>query len=105
MAIEKEVLDQLLAGRDADEVFGKDGLLDELKKALIMMVEELGRRHATYGVVERHYESVGTALLWTLEQGLGPAWTPQTAAASTAAYALISDTMRQGAAKASAEAA
>ncbi len=52
MAIEKEVLDQLLAGRDADEVFGKDGLLDELKKALIMMVEELGRRHATYGVVE-----------------------------------------------------
>ncbi len=34
MAIEKEVLDQLLAGRDGDEVFGKDGLLAELKKAL-----------------------------------------------------------------------
>ena len=34
MAIEKELLDQLLAGRDAHEVFARDGLLDELKKAL-----------------------------------------------------------------------
>ena len=34
MAIEKDVLDQLLAGRDPDELFSKDGLLDELKKAL-----------------------------------------------------------------------
>jgi hypothetical protein len=33
MAIEKELLDQLLAGRDLSEVFGKDGLLDDLKKA------------------------------------------------------------------------
>ncbi len=34
MAIEKDVLDQLLAGREAKDVFGKDGLVDELKKAL-----------------------------------------------------------------------
>ena len=34
MAIEKELLDQLLAGRDPSEVFAKEGLLDELKKAL-----------------------------------------------------------------------
>lgn len=34
MAIEKEILDQLLAGRDPQDVFGKDGLVDELKKAL-----------------------------------------------------------------------
>ena len=34
MAIEKEVLDQLLAGRDPQELFTKDGLVDELKKAL-----------------------------------------------------------------------
>jgi putative transposase len=34
MAIEKDVLDQLLAGRDAKDVFSKDGLVDELKKAL-----------------------------------------------------------------------
>ena len=34
MAIEKDVLDQLLAGRDPQELFAKDGLLDELKEAL-----------------------------------------------------------------------
>lgn len=34
MAIDKEVLDQLLAGRDPQELFAKDGLIDELKKAL-----------------------------------------------------------------------
>jgi putative transposase len=34
MAIEKELLDQLLAGRDPNEVFARDGLLDDLKKAL-----------------------------------------------------------------------
>ena len=43
MAIEKEVLDQLLAGRDPQELFAKDGLLDELKKALSerMLLAEL----------------------------------------------------------------
>src|SRR3546814_15948166 len=34
MAIDKDVLDQLLAGRDPQELFAKDGLIDELKKAL-----------------------------------------------------------------------
>ena len=34
MAIDKELLDRLLAGREPNEVFGKDGLLDDLKKAL-----------------------------------------------------------------------
>ena len=34
MAIEKDMLDQLLAGRDPQEVFSRDGLVDELKKAL-----------------------------------------------------------------------
>ncbi len=34
MATRKDTLDQLLSGRDPKEVFSKDGLLDELKKAL-----------------------------------------------------------------------
>lgn len=34
MAIEKELLDQLLAGRDPQDLFARDGLVDELKKAL-----------------------------------------------------------------------
>lgn len=34
MAIDKDVLDRLLEGRDPSEVFSRDGLLDDLKKAL-----------------------------------------------------------------------
>src|SRR3954447_4998882 len=34
MAIKKGTLDELLSGRDPKEVFSKDGLFDELKKAL-----------------------------------------------------------------------
>jgi putative transposase len=34
MAIDKELLDQLLAGREPQELFARDGLIDELKKAL-----------------------------------------------------------------------
>ena len=34
MAIDKDVLDQLLAGRELRELFAKDGLIGELKKAL-----------------------------------------------------------------------
>ena len=38
---------------------------------IVPAVEDLGRRHAGYGVAAKHYEPVGAALLWTLEQGLG----------------------------------
>ena len=30
-----------------------------------------------YGVVDTHYDTVGAALLWTLEKGLGDAFTPK----------------------------
>ena len=56
------------------------GGLDNLD-GLLAKVEDLGRRHAGYGVTDAHYDSVGAALLWTLEQGLGHAWTPPVAAA------------------------
>ncbi len=39
--------------------------------AIVPTVRELGRRHAGYGVQQSHYDTVGTALVWTLEQGLG----------------------------------
>lgn len=43
MATDKELLDQLLDGRDPQDLFAKDGLIDELKKALSerMLAEEL----------------------------------------------------------------
>jgi hemoglobin-like flavoprotein len=62
---------------------------------LTKTLEELGRRHAGYGVKDEHYDSVGTALLWTLENGLGQAWTPEVAAAWTEVYGLLSGIMRR----------
>jgi hemoglobin-like flavoprotein len=63
-------------------------------KALTPTLEDLGRRHQRYGVTSAHYDSVGQALLWTLEQGLGNAWTPATAAAWTELYGQLSDVMK-----------
>ncbi len=61
---------------------------------LMPVVEALGRRHAAYGVTDGHYETVGAALLWTLEQGLGASFTPAVKEAWTSAYGLLADVMR-----------
>src|SRR5260370_40356496 len=45
-------------------------------QTIIPAVQELGKRHVGYGVTDEHYEPVGAALLWTLEQGLGAAFIP-----------------------------
>jgi hemoglobin-like flavoprotein len=73
--------------------------LDDLD-ALASKVEDLGRRHARYGVTDAQYDSVGAALLWTLEQGLGQAWTPAVASAWTEVYQLLSGIMRKAVAQA-----
>jgi hemoglobin-like flavoprotein len=62
--------------------------------ALGKTVEDLDHRHASYGVKDAHYDSVGVALLWTMEQGLGSAWTPEAAAAWKEVYGLLSSIMR-----------
>ena len=67
--------------------------LDHLE-ALVPTLEGLGRRHVQYGVTNGHYESVGAALLWTLEQGLGSEWTSEVKAAWLSAYLLLTDVMR-----------
>jgi hemoglobin-like flavoprotein len=72
--------------------------LDDLER-LVSKVEDLGRRHAGYGVTDAHYDSVGAALLWTLEQGLGRAWTPAVASAWIEVYGMLSGIMRDAAAR------
>lgn len=69
--------------------------LDRLD-ALAPAVEGLGRRHASYGVRDAHYATVRDALLWTLEQGLGPAFTPEARAAWSTTYELLAGIMRTG---------
>ena len=70
--------------------------------ALMPAVQELGRRHAGYGVLPQHYESVGVALLWTLDRGLAGDFTPEVAHAWGAAYALLVQTMINAAERAAA---
>jgi nitric oxide dioxygenase len=70
--------------------------LDNLE-ALVPAVQDLGRRHVGYGVADAHYAIVGGALLWTLQQGLGEAWSPEVAAAWAETYELLSGVMRDAA--------
>lgn len=64
---------------------------------IIPEVEALGRRHAGYGVEAEQYATVGSALLWTLERGLGDAFTPATAYAWADAYRRLSSAMIEAA--------
>jgi len=74
------------------------GALDRIDE-LMPKLEALGRSHAGYGVRDGHYASVGAALLWTLQRGLGSAWTPAAATAWTAVYGALSGVMRGAAGK------
>jgi nitric oxide dioxygenase len=66
--------------------------LDRLEQ-IVPAVQALGRRHAGYGVREPHYATVGNALLWTLEQGLGEAFTPAVHDAWATAYGTLASVM------------
>ena len=61
--------------------------------ALVPVLQDLGRRHARYGVESTHYQVVGQALLDTLEKGLGRDFTPQARNAWSAVYKTMADTM------------
>ena len=78
--------------------------LDRLDK-LVPVVQDLGRRHAGYGVADAHYETVGAALLWTLRKGLGSAFTPEVEDAWSAVYGVLANTMREAAREAALTAA
>ena len=68
-----------------------NGLAD--LESVLPAASALAKRHVDYGVKAADYASVGAALLWSLERGLGEQWTPQLAAAWTEAYAVLSDFM------------
>ena len=73
--------------------------LDRLDE-LVPAVSQLGVRHAGYGVTDEQYDTVATALLWTLEQGLGPDFTPEVKEAWATLYGVLATTMKHAAASA-----
>ncbi|MGM9490077.1 globin family protein [Ideonella sp. YS5] len=71
------------------------GLL-ERPDALVPVLRNLGGRHVGYGVRDHHYATVGAALIETLEQGLGDAFTPEVREAWVTLYGVVSRTMMEG---------
>ena len=70
--------------------------LDRLEE-IVPTIQQLGRRHVRYGVQPQDYETVGEALLWTLEVGLGSVFTEEVEQAWITVYTLIADTMKRAA--------
>jgi nitric oxide dioxygenase len=62
-------------------------------ESVLPAASALAKRHVAYGAKPEHYPVVGSALLWTLERGLGDAWTKEVADAWTAAYGALSGYM------------
>jgi hemoglobin-like flavoprotein len=62
-------------------------------EAVLPAASALAKRHVSYGAKPEHYPVVGGALLFTLEKGLGDGWTPEVAAAWTAAFGTLSTYM------------
>lgn len=71
---------------------------------IVPIVQALGAKHAGYGVNDEHYDSVGAALLYTLEKGLGDGWTAELASAWSETYGLVAGVMKEAQAKAAAAA-
>ena len=65
---------------------------------IIPAVEELGKRHVGYGVQDTHYDVVGEALIWTLDKGLGEAFTPDVKEAWVETYGTLASVMKSAAA-------
>ena len=70
--------------------------LDRLD-AIVPDIQACGVRHLDYGVKNSQYDTVGEALLWTLGQGLGDAFTTEVMNAWTDVYILLANTMKDAA--------
>ena len=81
------------AAQEADGDAGRGRERSCNLESVLPAASALAKRHVAYGAKPEHYPVVGSALLWTLEKGLGEAWTPDVADAWTAAYGTLSGFM------------
>ncbi|MBW9268279.1 MAG: hemin receptor [Candidatus Thiodiazotropha sp. (ex. Lucinisca nassula)] len=72
------------------------GSLDNLEP-LLPVIRESGKRHAEYGVQAVDYDKVADALLWTLGEGLGDAFTDEVKEAWVVTYTALAGVMKEGA--------
>ena len=69
--------------------------LDEDEPGIAEAIQATGRRHVGYEVIYSDYDAVGEALLWAVEQMLGPRFSPNMRDAWAEAYRSLAATMRQ----------
>ena len=67
---------------------------DDMER-LLPALAALGKRHADYGIEDRHFDSVGEALIWALSDVLGDAFSAAVRDAWSQAYSLIASVMRR----------
>ena len=72
------------------------GSLNDLE-GLVPTLQNLAKAHIKYGIEAEDYTPVGNALIYALQQGLGPAFTPELRKAWTDLYRLVATVMRQAA--------
>lgn len=89
--------DMAAQGQRLMTMIGSAVELLERPDLLMPVLRQLGARHVRYGVDEAHYTTVGVALLRTLQEGLGSAFTAEVRDAWGAVYGVISGTMIEGA--------
>ncbi len=68
-------------------------------ETIVPAVQDMGRRHVGYGVKDEHYDTVGEALIWTLDAGLKDDFTEDTKTAWIGVYTLVATTMKDAAAE------
>ncbi len=99
MATQKRKLVTMLAfivkSLDWPESAWRDDVSEE--DDLFLVVLALGRRHSDlYKIPDASYDTVGEALLWTLDFGLGKAFDDAARSAWTKVYTLVATTMKMG---------
>lgn len=95
-------LEQMFPGNLEQQVRNLTQMIGAAARALrrleriLPAVEDLGRRHARYGVRDEHYVQAGAALLWTLHKVLGESFTPAVCEAWIAMYEVVAAAMKRG---------
>jgi hemoglobin-like flavoprotein len=67
-------------------------------ESIVQAIQDLGQRHTAYGIKDHDYDTVGAALLWTLDKNLGAQFTPDVKDAWATVYGVLATTMREAAA-------
>eukprot|EP00931_Biecheleriopsis_adriatica_P006610 TRINITY_DN107993_c0_g1_i1.p1 TRINITY_DN107993_c0_g1~~TRINITY_DN107993_c0_g1_i1.p1 ORF type:complete len:218 (+),score=50.86 TRINITY_DN107993_c0_g1_i1:81-734(+) len=63
---------------------------------LVPILRGLGARHKDYGVQSAHFSAVGASLIYTLDAGLGEAFTPELKSLWETVYGIVQEQMDLG---------